>query len=227
MNSIFGKFDQKHLVAEAFVISKDFNMRLAYAIVKGIFLTAALAVFVYQMFQSVQKYRAAPIVKSTQIINLKDMKPPVFYVCQRDQFNSKVAKDHGYSRINLFFDGKLMAPHNGSIPSWKGIKSNKTSKELLKEVFSFNYSTVVIENGVKLHQDPVFKFPLHYCIKLEYDLTTYGRVLTNHMMYFVAVDPLRENHVRIEFTPAARLEIGPVMVGDKLHYQWFRVEVRY
>ncbi len=202
-------------------------MKLTYAIVKAIYLTAALAVFAYQMFQSVHKYLAAPIVKSTQIIDLKDMIPPVFYVCQRDQFDSDVAKEHGYSRINKFFDGKLMSSEMGSTPSWKGIKPNMTSKELLKELFPYNYSEVVIENGLKLHQDPEFKFPLSYCFKLQYDLNTYGRVLTNHMMYFVAVDPRRDNPIRIEFNPAARLEIGPVTIGDKVYYKWFRVEVSY
>ncbi len=87
-------------------------MKLTYTIVKGIYLTAALAVFVYQMFQSLHKYLAAPIVKSTQIIDLKYMPPPVFYVCQKDQFDSDVARDHGYSRTNKFFDGKLMSSEN-------------------------------------------------------------------------------------------------------------------
>ena len=198
--------------------------------IRCIFYIAAFAVFVYQMTKSVEKYLEGPIVKSTSMIGLQDMTPPIFYVCQHDQMRTDVAQKYGYAKEDMIFLGELETHKGTSVPTWKGSASNLSFETILKDIYTYDYSKLKLENGNKTSENPSFLFPNDYCHELNFDLNLnkYGRIMSEKKIHLIARDPKRKNSLRIDYLPGAKQTVGPVRKenGGTL-YEWARIQVKF
>ena len=69
--------------------------------IRKIFQLLSLAIFLYQMQNSLRKYFEIPKTRHTSTTTFDKVKKPVIYICQSDQFNYSKAEEHGYAKICL------------------------------------------------------------------------------------------------------------------------------
>ena len=67
---------------------------------RKIFQITALILFIIQFKQSVRKYFQAPVVVQESRVPIKDLPPLIIYVCNTNQFNFTIARNHGYKTIS-------------------------------------------------------------------------------------------------------------------------------
>lgn len=185
---------------------------------------AALLSFIYQMIASVNKYLNPPIVKAASALQLENIEPLEFYVCQPDQVNYVTSKAYGYPGLgDGLFLGVLGTTSN---PSWKGANGNLAFQDILEDIFEYNYTTLAVVNGNSKPKE-VFLFPSGFCKKLLFNISDYGKVVTANSLKFHAVDPKKKNNLRTEERYDATYIIGPQgkPTSNETLYNWARIQI--
>ena len=95
--------------------------------VRALIQLLAIGIFIFQFQNSIWKYFSKPVIQQTSTTNLNNIKKPVIYVCQDNQFNYLKAKSYGYEWLAGFASGDVK--DSGKI-SWKSKYDNLTFKEL-------------------------------------------------------------------------------------------------
>ena len=77
-------------------------------LIRKVFQTFTVILFIVQFQQSVRKYFEYPVVVQTCNVPVQDLQAPVVYICQDDQFNYTKSKSNGYKLFTHFMAGILM-----------------------------------------------------------------------------------------------------------------------
>ena len=85
-------------------------------ILRLLFQIAALSIFIYQMQQSVGKYRRGPVVTETSSTTIDSIPKPVILVCKQNYIDKKT-KAFGYNWATEFLAGYFK---HSSLATWKG-----------------------------------------------------------------------------------------------------------
>ena len=197
--------------------------------IRKVFQTFAIILFVFQFQQSVRKYFQYPVVEQTSRIAVKDIPDPVVYVCQANQFNYRKAKDQGYSSFTNFMTGINDYAKN---ITWQGYYRNQTYNELENMLLDFDYSSLESKTFLTSanlwnvnEKKNIFLFPHGDCLEIETPLQHTGIEITSKEdinIYFV--DPARANNIRTEETLDAEASIGPT---SNLFYSCRIYELEY
>ena len=184
---------------------------------RTLFQFLAFGIFVYQMKHSIEKYFEGPTMPQTSQTLVDEVTMPVLYACQDRQFNHAKGNYYGYNLITFLFG---IITDSDDI-SWKGKFGNRTSTELLQELYAPDYRnyTVVtrtMENngtmGSTYHDYKVdFILPFGYCMKvnhMEKGISIEGTKRTNLLL----VDPFFNNNIRVTEMDNAKHAFGPT--GD-------------
>ena len=139
--------------------------------IRKVFQTFAIILFVFQFQQSVRKYFQYPVVEQTSRIAVKDIPDPVVYVCQANQFNYRKAKDQGYSSFTNFMTGINDYAKN---ITWQGYYRNQTYNELENMLLDFDYSSLESKTFLTSanlwnvnEKKNIFLFPHGDCLEIE------------------------------------------------------------
>ena len=183
--------------------------------IRKLFQALALILFIIQFQQSVRKYFQDPIVVQTSRVPVEALPAPVVYVCQVDQYNYTKGKQIGYPYFTYLMTGFL---ENSSIISWKGKYQNQTYKDLEKELFDYDYTTLNIGKRSEATKkwtfnhtvQKTFLFPHGLCMKVLniQPKQTIG-ILTKREVSIFIVDPAKANDIRTEVSHNAEATIGP------------------
>ena len=198
-------------------------------IIRRVFKTLAIILFIIQFQQSVRKYFQYPVVELESRIPVNDLPAPIVYVCQPNQFNYTKARDNGYRLFGYFATGILM---NSSKLSWHGMHGNKTYKDLERELFEYDYSTLNggphsifsnLESNINFQN--IFLFPHGVCIELKnlpQQPKFWIKTTKNSMVMFV--DPAQESYFRTAETFDARAKMGPT---SEIHFTLGLYNIEY
>ena len=96
-------------------------------VIRKLFETFTIILFIIQFQQSVRKYFHHPVVEQSSRVPVGDIPIPVVYVCQANQFNYTRAKGNGYRYFTNLMAGILT---NSTSISWQGKDGNQTFKDL-------------------------------------------------------------------------------------------------
>ncbi len=187
------------------------------------FQTIAVLFFLYQMQQSILKYSYSPTsLTKLNVPNERMIYEPYLVVCQTSQFNYSKARKIGYYWMTSLFGGILESQNVRKI-TWKGKTGNLSFTTLSEELFEYDYSRIVFEQG-KLGEQ-YLSINLGMCIKLE-DLGTHKMTVihTNRTLKLLAVDPNTFTKFRMDLDPKASVTVGPRNDGM---YDWADVGVEY
>ena len=189
--------------------------------IRKVFQTFSIILFVFQFQQSVRKYFEYPVIEQTLKMPVKDLPIPVVYVCHSSQFNYTQAHYHGYKYFTTFMSGNIM---NKTNVSWRGKWGNSTFKELEYILLDSDYSSLESKTFLRStdlwnieEKKRTFLLPHGVCMELENlqqftYLEMYSRVEIN--AYFV--DPARANNIRTEESPDAKANIGRTNINQLL-----------
>ena len=183
-------------------------------IIRKVFQTFTVILFLIQFQQSVRKYFQYPVVEQKLLVAVKDLPNPLVYVCHASQFNYSKALLYGYEVFTNFMAGINM---NNTNISWRGKWGNSTFKGLKNILLDSDYSS--LESKTLLSSTDLwnnnemkknFLFPHGVCMELE-NLQQFTAILIYSSVdinaYFV--DPARANNIRTEESPDAKANIGP------------------
>ena len=197
---------------------------------RKIFQITALILFIIQFKQSVRKYFQAPVVVQESRVPVKDLPPPIIYVCNTNQFNFTIARNHGYKTISRFIAGILT---NDSNISWNGKDRNLSFKYLESVIFDYNHDTLDLlikqESPNKwtkeINVQNTFLFPYGAC-KMIKDLKpkVHVRIFSKKKVYLLLVDPSKGNDIRTGETIDAIATIGP---SSATHFEMGMFEIEY
>ena len=197
-------------------------------LIRKVFQTFTIILFIIQFQQSVIKYFQYPVVEQTSRVHVKDLPNPVVYVCHDSQFNYTQALNNGYKSFGRFLLGIMM---NSTNISWRGKQGNTTFNDLENILLDSNYSSLGIETLIRStnlwnfnERRRTLLFPHGVCMEIEIleqytDIAIYSREEIN--IYFV--DPARANNIRTEETLDAKATIGPTS-NTLLSYGIYEVE---
>ena len=182
--------------------------------IRKVFQTFTIILFIFQFQQSVRKYFQYPVVEQKSRIPVKDLPNPVVYVCHESQFKYTEALENGYKTFNRFAAGQM---ENSTHISWKGKWGNTTYKGLENMLFDYDYTSIesrTLSSSTNLwnfnEKKERFLFPHGVCLKIETPQQHTEIEITskdNINIYFV--DPARANNIRTEETPDAKATLGP------------------
>ena len=195
-------------------------------LIRKVFQTLTVILFIIQFHQSLKKYFEHPVVVQTSHVLVQDLQAPVVYICQDDQFNYTKSESNGYKYITHFMAGYLM---NTSTISWKGYHGNHTYKELEALLFDYDYSTLNLSiNQIWGYNNTLqkkFMFPHGICMKLlDVQSKPWIEVETTKKVRVLFVDPAKANSIRTGENFGAEVSIGPV---SNTHYGLGIYEVDY
>ena len=187
------------------------------------FQAIAVLFFLYQMQQSILKYSYSPTsLTKLHAPNEQMIYEPYLVVCQASQFNYSKARKFGYYWMTYLYGGILSSQSVRKI-TWKGKTGNLSFSTLFEELYDYDYSRIVFEQG-KLGEQ-YFSINLGMCVKLD-DLGTelLTEMYTNKSLKLLAVDPNTFIKVRMNLDSKASFTVGPRNDGS---YDWASVAVEY
>ena len=187
------------------------------------FQTIAVLFFLYQMEQSIMKYSYSPTsLTKLNVPNKEMVYEPYLVVCQTSQYNYSKAKSFGYDWMVHLWGGILKSNGKRKV-TWRGKTGNLNFSTLTEELYDYDYSRIVFEQG-KLGEQ-YFSLNLGMCVKLD-DLGTdmLTGIHTNRTLKLLAVDPNTFTKVRINLDSKASFTVGPRNVDM---YDWAEVGVEY
>ena len=187
------------------------------------FQTITIVFFLYQMEQSIMKYSYSPTsLTKLHVPNKVMVYEPYLIVCQSSQYNYSKAKSFGYDWMVRLWGGILKSNGKRKV-TWRGKTGNLNFSTLTEELYDYDYSRIVFEQG-KLGEQ-YFSLNLGMCVKLD-DLGTdmLTGIHTNRTLKLLAVDPNTFTKVRINLDSKASFTVGPRNVDM---YDWAEVGVEY
>ena len=167
------------------------------------------------MENSLRKYSQRPIVQQTSTIKFDAIKKPIIYICQENQFNYTKAESYGYRTLTRFSTGKL---EGSDTITWKGKFGNQTYKQLLKELFEYDYTNLIVNSGNSVYKETTAEtekiFNVHegYCIKLhETRSSIHLQSTTRHVLFLV--DPNLANNIILPAGENTKITFGSLGNG--------------
>ena len=128
----------------------------------------ASAMFAYQTLTAHGKYLSNKTMVSTSSQYLTLLPNLSFVLCARNQYQSAVAKEHGYANFFDFEMGMINEQNqtqgNVTYLNWGG-NTNLTLKEMMEKVYDANYTDMDKRNP-HLNMSDVFIQPIGNCKKL-------------------------------------------------------------
>ena len=115
-----------------------------FKLLRLIFLISCFGIFVYQVQNSIRKYKEKPVTQQTSKSTLNEITPPVIYVCEEGQFNGTAAIQLGYKNLVRFLGGKLT---NSTKNTWNGKAENLTYKQVQEILFQKSFSNFVYQTS--------------------------------------------------------------------------------
>jgi hypothetical protein len=180
-------------------------------ITRKLFQTFASILIIIQLHQNIKKYFHHPVVVETSKVLVKDLTPPVVYVCQTNQFNPLRAGSQGYDFITDFATGTMK---NSNTVTWQGKYGNLTYQALEDLAFDYDYKLPDPRNNAL---EKKFFLSKGICMKLT-NITQKPHMLfeTEKEVIFFMVDPAKENDIYPKQTEDATSRIGPTSrIGSK------------
>ena len=194
-------------------------------LIRKVFQTFTVILFIVQFQQSVRKYFEYPVVVQTSQVAVQDLQAPVVYICQDDQFNYTKSISNGYEFFTKFMAGILM--NTTSTITWNGYHGNHTYKELENLLFDYDYSKLDLSKNKKwVYNNTLrFIFPHGVCMKfLNVQSQPWLILKTAKKVKVLFVDPARANTIRTGANFDAEGSIGPVF---STHFQFRVYDVDY
>ena len=182
--------------------------------IRKVFQTFAIILFVFQFQQSVRKYFQYPVVEQKSRVSVKDLPNPVVYVCHESQFNYTKALINGYRHYSFFMAG---IRENSTTILWGGKWENETYKDLENILFDSDYSSIESKTLVRStnlwnvnEKKRTFLFPHGVCVELK-NLQQHSSIYieSKKKVSILFVDPARANDIRTEETIDAKTSMGP------------------
>ncbi len=179
----------------------------------------ALAIFLFQMIQSVFRYMQFPIVIQTTVSSLLgEHKLPVIYICQESQFSYLKANKNGYKYFSDYLSGKIQ---NINHLSWMGSNDSITAEELFHHLYETDYSDMLTQEfdnwlvpEKNISENIKFLFPHGFCKELNYTNSyKFLQMKTKTHRKVLLVDPNRKNNLRTEENSQAWMSVGPTPDG--------------
>ena len=167
------------------------------------------------MHNSLTHFLEKPVVQQTKTTSFQNIERPIIYVCQENQFNYAKALENGYKTVTAFTLGRL---DKSDKVSWKGIYDNKTFQELLSTIFETDYSGFnaqsydVVGNRESrntIDTDEIYMVPYGFCKKLKQSRQRIN-IAAEKSCIMLAVDPAKENAIRITNMENGKGEFGPI-----------------
>ena len=181
--------------------------------IRKLFQTFAVILFILQFQQSVRKYFQYPVVEQKSKIPVQDLPNPVVYVCHESQLNYSRALANGYTYISHFLLGIIT---NSTKISWKGKYQNTTYKDLENTLLNSNYSTMSSESLLSStntwnvdKKKKIFLLPHGVCLEIKNSVQISAFIVKSRQtinIYFV--DPARANNIRTEETLEGKARMG-------------------
>ena len=189
------------------------GMMAVRLLVQGI----AFGIFIFQMYNSIQKYIEKPVIPKKSTMPYIEIDKPVIYVCQEDQFNYTKAQNNGYRRKTFYTIGKLEDSEN---ISWRGLNKDRSAIKLQEHLFDVDYSSLNIEEsntfGISNLKPAVtgeiFDSNYGYCKKMmetKLQLIFKSTQETSILM----VDPATDTGIRISEMDQTKVTFGPTRNG--------------
>ena len=183
--------------------------------IKVVFQIGFTFMFMFQAYQSLNKYLEYPVVHQTSTISTASIEKPWFYICPTHRYYYAESRNQGYHySIDI-----LMGQLKGSItPTWKGLHGNLTFKKLSGILFN------KLHGGVNVTQtyEEVFLFFQGFCWK------TYAPsigITTNEMdITIFYLHPTSDLAVTFDKGPSHRIYLH---VGQDKSYKYLRYEISY
>ena len=177
--------------------------------IKFIFIIFAIGIFNFQMQNSIRKYASEPIIQQTSVTKFDDVKKPVIYICQEDQFNYTKAQHYGYRTLTRFNTGTL---GGSDAMTWKGKFGNQNYDKLQIDLYVHDFKNLLVKTGnseyeeTTVQTDTVFVVHEGFCKKLDatnrsimvHSTERYGLYLVNPYRANSLVFPAGEN-IKITF----------------------------
>ena len=103
--------------------------------------------FLYQMKQSILKYRYSP----TSLTKLNSPEKELVYepylvLCQTSQFNYSKGRSFGYDTMIRLWGGEFTSNDDRKV-TWKGKTGNLSFSALSKELYEYDYSSIDVNHG--------------------------------------------------------------------------------
>ena len=187
----------------------------------------SFAMFCYQLSVAVDKLIYPPLIDVTEIIDIKDIDPPVITVCPTNQINLTRIKENGYNKRDNLLYGRVHVKKNYFI-SWGG-HLNKTFDELISGIF------LNITGPTKLY--PRFPLPLRvqkmiFVPKYGYCLEVSDYNMINELS-IQAIEPLGDFHVYVTDKKHHSFPViwfpsqfGDLITGHSGIESWYDVQVK-
>ena len=179
----------------------------------------ALAIFIFQMIQSVVRYMQFPVVIQTSVLPLlEEHKLPVIYICQESQFSYLKANENGYKYFSDYLSGKIQ---NTNHLGWMGSNESITAEELFHYLYETDYTDMLTQEfnnwlvpERNITENIKFLFPHGFCKEINYTNSfKFWQMKTKTHRKVLLVDPNRKNNLRTEENSQAWMSVGPTSGG--------------
>ena len=175
-------------------------------IARVIFQALTFLIFVYQLYQSLEKYFGFPVVQQRSFKEIKTIQKPEIYICQLTQYNYTKGLDlFGYKHTK-----DLLSGNTRRLPtlSWSGKDTSLSYNELKRLVYDSNYTNFVDNNGY-FSKNESFWLPHGYCKHLEkFEVETKISVGLHKRVRVIVVDPNKANRIRLVQEHGSFFEMG-------------------
>ena len=170
---------------------------------KNIVRISAFGIFLFQMQNSICKFVKGPIVQEKSFTTTEDIKMPIIYVCEDNQFQYEAARSIGYEYMSTFTMGQIK---NSSQNTWKGKNKDQTFESLQKMLYESDYHQFSLNYG---KAKKLYIAPHGWCMKLDKSVKPKEYVTTTSESLLLMVDPNIDNDIRTLEMENARITFGP------------------
>ena len=173
-------------------------------------------VFLYQMILSFQRFNKHKVIQEKSMTTIDNIKKPVIYICQDNQFNYEKARKIGYQYMSTLAPGEL---NDTPKITWKGKFENLDNHKIFELLYESDYSdlSVIYSNAEKSYMAP------HgWCMLLKSSNYTKEFIKTTKQSLILVVDPSKVNNLRTLEMDNGRIMFGPT---ESNLYDWSAYEI--
>ena len=171
-------------------------------LIRKLFIFLLFGIFLFQIQSSVRKYYKGPIIQQNSKTTFKEIKKPVIYVCNLNQFNFEIARNYGYQYLDNFLLGQIENNFNKS--TWTGKFGNLTYKEIKNQFYKYgshpNYTIKSSEfkrndNDMDLvEKDIVYLAKFGFCAKVN-NYHSLISISASNKSQLIIVDNTKDNSI--------------------------------
>ena len=198
--------------------------KIVYA--KRLFQIIAFGLFCFQIQNSFSKYYDEPVVQQMSYVKLDEIRMPIVYVCQENQFDYAKAKSYGYDFFSHMLLGKL---NDVDKVSWVGKDGKKNFSILQHELLNFDYTNSYAMFGDAVYEETiedsetVFVSMVGFC-KIYHKTKKSIRFLSTEKSRITLVDPSYFNSLKLIGRQNVEFKQGPTSNGS-YDGHWYEVEI--